>query len=85
MATKAEMLKDLKQMLRDVFAARHAGGGYQKLVRDQGYVDGYMRALLDGGVTNKEELLRIVAAERAAVSGPATRELALDDAAEAAA
>jgi hypothetical protein len=34
-----------------------------------------MRALLESGQATKEELLHIVAAERAAVNGPATREL----------
>jgi hypothetical protein len=35
-----------------------------------------MRALLESGLANKEELLALVAAERASVSGPATREVA---------
>ncbi len=39
-----------------------------------GYVDGYMRAMLESGQATKHELLELVARERARVSGPATRE-----------
>jgi hypothetical protein len=75
MRTKAEMLDELKVMLRDVFVARTGGASYPRLARAHGYVDGYMRALLESGQATKEELLHIVAAERAAVNGPATREI----------
>jgi hypothetical protein len=44
-----------------------------------------MRALLESGQASKAELLALVAAERARVSGPATREIALDTASEIAA
>jgi 2-hydroxychromene-2-carboxylate isomerase len=80
MRSKADMVQELKQMLRDVFSARAEGANYQRLARAHGYVDGYMRALLESGQATKEELLAIVAAERAGVSGPATREVTLDGA-----
>jgi len=73
MRTKMEMLTELRTMLRDVFVAKSAGGTYARLARAHGYVDGYMRALLDAGTVTKEELLAIVAAEREQVSGPAIR------------
>ena len=79
MRTKAEMLDELKVMLRDVFVARTGGASYPRLARAHGYVDGYMRALLQSGQATKEELLQLVAAERAAVSGPATREILHED------
>ena len=85
MLTKAQMFRELSTMLRDVFSQQQAGGTYQKLMRAQGNVDGYMRAMLDSGAATKEELLRLVAAERTVVRGPATRDLTLDDATEAAA
>ncbi len=82
MRTKLEMLTELRTMLRDVFVAKSAGGTYARLARAHGYVDGYMRALLDGGTVTKQELLSIVAAEREQVSGPAVRTLdAADEAA----
>jgi hypothetical protein len=76
MRTKAEILDELRVMLRDVFVARSAGASYPRLARAHGYVDGYMRALLESGQATKEELLELVAAERTSVSGPATRDLA---------
>jgi hypothetical protein len=77
MRTKVEMLTELRTMLRDVFVAKSAGGTYARLARAHGYVDGYMRALIDAGTVTKEELLSIVAAEREHVSGPATRSIAV--------
>lgn len=85
MRTKAEILSELKRMLNDVFVARASGQSYPRLARAHGYVDGYMRALLDAGQCSKEELLELVAAERTSVSGPATREISAETAAEIAA
>jgi hypothetical protein len=76
MRSKAEMLDGLRTMLRDVFAARDAGTSHPRLARAHGYVDGYMRALLDCGVTDRHELLAIVADQRASAYGPATAQLA---------
>jgi hypothetical protein len=73
MRTKSEVLGDLKQMLRDVFAAKSAGETYARLARAHGYVDGYMRALLEVGYISKGELLELVGAERERESGPAIR------------
>jgi hypothetical protein len=73
MRTKSEVITELKQMLRDVFAAKHAGQSYARLARAHGYVDGYMRALLEVGVISRAELLEIVGSEREHESGPAIR------------
>ena len=75
MRTKADVLTTLRQMLNDVFAAKAAGETYARLSRAHGYVDGYMRALLEVGLVNRQELLEIVAAERERASGPALRTL----------
>ena len=83
MRTKPEMLEELKGMLRDVFAARAGGASYPRLARAHGYVDGYMRALLESGHATKEELLELVAAERVAANGPATGPMASDEVAAA--
>lgn len=85
MRVKAEMIADLKGLVHDLFAARAAGVHAARIARTQGYVDGYMRALLESGRATKQELLELVATERALVSGPATSELALETAAEIAA
>jgi hypothetical protein len=70
---KSEMLNELKRMLNDVLMAKTKGISYQRLARAHGYVDGYMKALLDSGVVSQQELLTMVAEERAAVDGPAVR------------
>ncbi|MFT3763932.1 MAG: hypothetical protein QM820_00160 [Minicystis sp.] len=79
---KAEMLAELSRLLHDLFTARSEGANYQRLARAHGYVDGYMRALLESGHATKQELLELVASERARVSGPATREIAAETAGE---
>jgi hypothetical protein len=71
-SSKAQMLDTLRVMLKDVFRLRSDGVAYARLARAHGYVDGYMRALLETGIADKNELLSLVAAERAQVDGPAT-------------
>lgn len=85
MRRKSEMLAELQQMLNEALSLQAAGTGYSKLAKAQGAVDGYMRALLDSGMATKQELLELVASERARVNGPATREMLLDAAQEIAA
>lgn len=75
MRSKTEMLEELKTLLRDVFAAREKGASHPRMTRAQGYVDGYMRVLLETGMASQHELLALVAEQRAAVSGPATSEV----------
>ena len=82
MRTKADLLTELSQLLHELFVARTEGVNYPRLARAHGYVDGLMRGLLDSGLMTKGELLELVAEERARVSGPATRQLAVDSAAE---
>jgi hypothetical protein len=70
---KSKMSDELRKMLRDVFVARASGTSYPRMARAHGYVDGYMRALLECGLATKDELLRMVAEERSRIDGPATR------------
>jgi hypothetical protein len=77
--SKDEMLSELRVMLRDVFAAQAAGQVQSRVARAHGYVDGFMRAMLDSGVAGKRELLELVAAEREHVSGPALRAISQVD------
>lgn len=73
MKTKAELLGELRTMLADVFAAKAAGEAYGRLARAHGYIDGFMRAMLDVGMVSKSELLEVVNSERERRSGPAIR------------
>jgi hypothetical protein len=75
MRTKADVLSELQAMLRDLLAAAASGAGRGRLGRAHGYVDGYMRALLDLGIADQAELLQLVASERERASGPAVRVL----------
>jgi len=80
MQTKAQVLDELRRMLRDVFTATATGQAYARVARAHGYVDGFMRAILDTGFATKNELLTLVAQEREQISGPAMRSvLDLDD------
>lgn len=72
---KAEMLENLKAMLQDLFRLRKAGGAHARVARAQGYVDGYMRLLLDAGMVEKDELLSLVVLERTREDGPPTGQL----------
>jgi hypothetical protein len=76
MKSKAEVVAELRSMLADVFAAKASGEAYGRLARAHGYVDGFMRALLDMGIVTKAELLDVVNAERERSSGPAMRPMA---------
>jgi hypothetical protein len=64
MKDKAEVISELRSMLGDVFRAKAQGEAYGRLARAHGYVDGYMRALLDLDFVSKAELLEIVNDER---------------------
>jgi len=69
--TKPESVAQLRKALREALALRNQGSTFPKLSRAQGYVDGYMRALLDGRLATQAELLAIVAEERTLANGPA--------------
>lgn len=76
MKSKTEVISELRTMLADVFTAKAQGEAYGRLARAHGYVDGYMRALIEFGIVTKDELLEIVNGERERVSGPAIRTMA---------
>ena len=71
MKQKAEVISELRTMLADVFAAKEKGEAYGRLARAHGYVDGYMRALLELGFVTKAELVDMVNGERERASTPA--------------
>ena len=77
--SKAQLCDNLRVMLRDVFRLRSEGAAYARLARAHGYVDGYMRALMEAGLADQKELLAIVSEERRAVDGPATAPVVADD------
>lgn len=78
--SKAQMLETLRGLLGDVFQLRRDGAQYARLARAHGYVDGYMRVLLESGAATRQELLAVVSAERVRADGPATAEVAREPA-----
>jgi hypothetical protein len=74
MRTKAEMLNELKVMLYDALLAKTRGVTYPRLARAHGYVDGYMKAILDAGLATNQELLTLVSEARTTIDGPAIAE-----------
>jgi len=70
--SKSAMFETLRTMLREVFRLRRDGAAYARLSRAHGYVDGYMRAMMESGIATQKELLDVVSAERVRVDGPAT-------------
>ena len=81
-ASKTEMLENLRGMLRDVLRLRTEGVAYGKLSRAHGYLDGYMRVLLETGLFSQKELLSLISEERNLYDGPATG-IVTEDAREA--
>jgi hypothetical protein len=61
---KEQLISVLRRLLRDVVRARFEGGAYAKLSRAHGYADGYMAALLDAGLIERDALLRVIGEER---------------------
>lgn len=68
-----DQIDTLRKLLRDLFTARYQGVSAPKASRAQGYVDGYMAALMRAKILTQREVLTLVAEERAHVAGPATR------------
>lgn len=81
---KEELLENLRSMVRDMLRLRSEGGAYAKLARAHGYVDGYMRVLLEAGIADHKGLLALVADERRKAEGPSTREVIADELEESA-
>lgn len=79
MHRKDQMLRELDVLLRDMLEMRYRGGDHARFAHAQGLVDGYMRALLDGGLATRGELLAVVREQRAALDGPPIREVHLDE------
>lgn len=77
MATQSnhELLENLRGLVQDMLRLRSGGGAHAKLARAQGYVDGYMRVLLEAQIADHRALLALVAEERRKHDGPATSAL----------
>jgi hypothetical protein len=81
--SRTELFENLRRMLKDVLELRAQGVSYPKLARAHGYLDGYMRALLETGIFDQKELLSVITEQRNAHDGPATRSLTPEAASDA--
>jgi hypothetical protein len=61
---RQELLDRVRALVAEVTRARFEGGAYAKLSRAHGYADGYMRALLDAGIVDRDALLEVVGEAR---------------------
>lgn len=66
---KSQLLAQVRALVADVTRARFDGGSYAKMMRAHGYADGYMRALLDAGLVDRNEMIRLVGSARSDVVG----------------
>ncbi len=73
--SKDAMISELRRLLTEAFEAQRRGALQSRLGRSYGYIDGYMRVMIDAGVANESELLELVRNERVRQSGPATKAL----------
>lgn len=62
-------------MLRESLRLGAEGAVRSRSVHAQGMVDGFIRALVESGVSEHRELLALVREVRAESAGPATREV----------
>lgn len=62
--SKLELLARVCELVRQVTDQRFEGAAYAKLARAHGYADGYMRALLDANLVDRNELLSLVGKAR---------------------
>lgn len=76
--SKNQLLVELNRMLGDLFTEHNRGASGTRLARAHGYLDGYMRGLVDAGVLSSRELLSLVDQQRRLVNGPAKAQLAPD-------
>lgn len=67
---KDEVLLEIRRMLRELFQQHQKGGATAARARAHGYLDGYMRGLLEAGVFSQQELLAVVREQRERSSGP---------------
>jgi hypothetical protein len=63
-ADREKLLKDLETKLEDLFRLRQEGVTTVKFAREQGYVDGFMRILIEQGIFTRKELLDLVVQQR---------------------
>jgi len=76
--SESELHEILKSLLRDSIRLHAEGSTGARLGRADGYVDGFVRALVESGLSDHASILAIVKGVRREQSGAATGELRAD-------
>jgi hypothetical protein len=78
--SEPELLEILKSLLRDSMRLHSEGASGARLGRADGYVDGFVRALVESGLADHASILAIVKGVRREVGGAAVGEVRSDSA-----
>jgi len=76
--SQAELHAVLKGLLRDSMRLHADGAPGARLGQADGYVDGFIRALVEAGLSDHATILGVIRDTRREVAGPATRTLEPD-------
>jgi hypothetical protein len=82
--SQAELHEVLRCLLRDSIRLLAQGAAGSRLGQADGYVDGFIRALVEAGLSDHAAILTIVREVRREIAGPATRAVEADSATVAA-
>jgi hypothetical protein len=78
--SQAELHDVLRSLLRESIRLHAEGAAGSRLGQANGYVDGFIRALVEAGLSDHKTILGIVSEVRREVAGPATRAVNHDSA-----
>jgi hypothetical protein len=70
--SQVELHEILKSLLRDSMRLHAEGAAGSRLGQADGYVDGFIRALVESGASDHASILKLVRDVRREVAGPAT-------------
>ncbi len=72
---KQNVIQRVRQLVQEMDEARFGGEQGAKFAQLRGYADGYMKAALEAGLLNQQELLNVVVGTRTATIAPAQQAL----------
>ncbi len=78
--SQAELHAVLKGLLRDSIRLHAEGAPGSRLGQADGYVDGFIRALVEAGLSDHATILAVIRDARREFAGPATRTVEGDSA-----
>jgi hypothetical protein len=70
---KERLILEVRGLLRRALESRYEGGLQVKKAQAQAYADGYVRALMDADLVDRDQLLRLVGEERRGIEESVAR------------